>query len=275
MHINVEHGDNFATIHLRGEFDTFYCSQLQEQVDALIGSGVTRAILNLRLVRFINSTALGAIIKASKSMTAKGGKLVIARPSTFCREIIGKVGIDRVVPIFDSDEEAQRALFSDAKGAAKAAAPAPVEDEATVLFAPTDTSRIEHFLSQTRRMKGLVSPMHDHQQVSDWSAIGRMSSLDERGLRFTWNGGDTSLDTFAMGQLLAIGTELRVRFRLPLLKSGFCEAVAVISEVEERDGGVKIGAAFSKIEEKTLAAVRQYSTDLKFLKDELKKATER
>ena len=49
----------------------------------------------------------------------------------------------------------------------------------------------------------------------------------------------------------------------------------MISEVEERDGGVKIGAAFSKIEEKTLAAVRQYSTDLKFLKDELKKATER
>jgi hypothetical protein len=100
-----------------------------------------------------------------------------------------------------------------------------------------------------------------------------MSSLDERGLHFTWNGGDTGLDAFAMGQLLSIGIELKVKFRLPLFQSGYCEALAVISEVEERDNGVKIGAAFSKIDDKTLAAVRQYSADMKFLKDELRKAT--
>ena len=272
MHINVEHGENFATIQLRGEFDTFYCKHLQDQVEALIQSGVTRAVLNLRLVKFINSTALGAIIKDSKSFTSKGGKLVIARPSSFCREIITKVGVDRVVPIFDSDEDAQKALFSELKSAAKAEASSP-DDESSVLFAPTDTTRIEHFLTQTRRIKGIVNPVHGHAFGSNWVARGRMSSLDERGLRFHWNGGDTGLDVFAMGQLLSIGTELRVKFRLPLFQAGFCEAVAVVSEVEERDGGVKIGAAFSRIEEKTLAAVRQYSADMKFLKDELKNAT--
>jgi len=271
MHINVEHGDSYATIHLRGEFDTYYCKHLQDQVDALTASGVARVILNLRLVRFINSTALGAIIKASKSVGSKGGKLVIARPSSFCRDIISKVGVDRVVPIFDTEEEAQRALFSDAKAAARPAA-APVEDEGSVLFAPTDATRIEHFLSQTRRTKGILNPLA-HNFGATWRGLGRMASLDERGLRFTWNGGDTGLDVFAMGQLLAIGTELSVKFRLPLFQSGYCESTAVVSEVEERDGGVKIGAAFSKIDEKTLGAVRQYSTDMRFLKDELKKAT--
>jgi anti-anti-sigma factor len=274
MHINVEHGDNFATLHLRGEFDTYYCKHLQDQVDALTASGVHRIVLNLRMVKFINSTALGAIIKASKSVAAKGGKMVIARPSTFCREIISKVGVDRVVPIFDSEEDAQRALFSESAAAPKPAA-APHEDESSVLFAPTDATRIEHFLSQTRRIKGAVSPVHGHAFGSNWRGVGRMSSLDERGLRFNWNGGDTGLDAFAMGQLLSIGTELSVKFRLPLLQSGYCEATAVVSEVEEREGGVKIGAAFSRIDEKTLAAVRQYSTDMKFLKEELKKATGR
>lgn len=272
MHINVEHGDQYATLHLRGEFDTFYCKKLQEEIDALAASGVTKVILNLRMVKFINSTALGAIIKASKSLSAKSGKLVIARPSTFCREIITKVGVDRVVPIHDSDEDAVKALFGGVAPASKSTATVP-EDESSLLFSPTDASRIEHFLSQTRRFKGPVNPVHGHAFGSNWTGVGRMSSLDERGLRFLWNGGDTGLDVFAMGQLLSIGTELKIKFRLPLFQSGYCEALATVSEVEERDSGVKIGAAFSKIDDKTLGAVRQYSTDMKFLKDELRKAT--
>lgn len=272
MHINVEHGDNFATLHLRGEFDTYYCKHLQDQVEALLASGVVRIVLNLRQVHFINSTALGAIIKASKSTTAKGGKLVIARPSPFCREIIGKVGVDRVVPIFDTEEEAKVGVFAEKSKPAPKEPPKPDGDEATVLFSPTDAARIDHFLSATRRTKGSLRP-ESSAAASGWSGLGRMSSLDERGLHFTWNGGDTGLDTFAMGQLLSIGTELRVRFRLPLLKSGYCDATAVVSEVEEREGGVKIGAAFTKIEEKSLQAVKQYSSDMKYLKDELRKAT--
>lgn len=269
MHISVEHGDNFATIHLRGEFDTYYCKHLAEQIDALIASGITHVVLNLRLVKFINSTALGAIIKSSKLLSSKGGKLVIARPSAFCRDIITKVGVDRVVPIFDDDDAAAQALFTAAKPKAKAAA-AGADDESSVLFAPVDPARIEHFLSASRIFK----PAAAHATTAaNWQGVGRMASLDERGLRFTWNGGDTGLDAFAMGQLLSIGTELKLKFRLPLFKQGYCEAMASVGEVEERESGVKIGARFTKIDEKTLGAVRQYANDLKFLKDELKKAT--
>ena len=72
MQVTVEPRDNFTILHLRGEFDTFYCSLLQKEVDGLITSGVNRVALNMRLVKFINSTALGAIIKASKVLNAKG-----------------------------------------------------------------------------------------------------------------------------------------------------------------------------------------------------------
>ncbi|NUP96968.1 MAG: STAS domain-containing protein [Planctomycetaceae bacterium] len=270
MHINVEHGPDFATLHLRGEFDSFYCPQLLQEVEALQKGGVTRLVLNLRLVKFINSTALGTIVKISKQLNSSGGKLVIARPSNFARDMITKVGINRLVPMFDTDEDAQAALA----GAKKAAEPAPAADlqegESSVLFNPTDPKRIDHFVAEVRRVKGIVNPVHGHAFGSNWVGRGRMASLDEKGLHFTWNGGDTGLDVFAMGQFLAIGTEVRVKFRLPLFQSGFCEAIALVSEVEERDGGVKIGATFSRIEDRTLAAVRQYSADLKFLKDELR-----
>lgn len=277
MHINVDHRDDHAVLHLRGEFDTYYVRSLQEEVDALLASGTSKLILNLRLVKFINSTALGAIIKASRQCQAKGGKLCLSRPSPFCRGIIEKVGLDRVVPIFDSDEAAAAAMASGA-AAPKASGQGdmPELDESSVLFSPTDTSRIEHFLSQAQRTStAIVNPIHGHAFGSNWRGVGRMLALDERGLAFTWNGNETGLDSFAMGQLLAIGTEIKVKFRMPMFQQGFVEALATVGELEERDNGVKIGAAFSKIDDKTLAAVRQYASDLKFLKDELRKATGR
>ena len=56
----------------------------QEEVEGLIKAGVVHIVMNLRLVKFINSTALGGLIKASKILTANGGQLQISRPSRFC-----------------------------------------------------------------------------------------------------------------------------------------------------------------------------------------------
>jgi hypothetical protein len=225
-------------------------------------------------VKFINSTALGSIIKASRQCQAKGGKLALARPSPFCRGIIEKVGLDRVVPIYESDEAAAEALLSGASAPVSTATGTPEMDESSVLFTPTDTSRIEHFLSESKRLQQkIVNPVHGHAFGSNWRGVGRMLALDERGLAFTWNGGETGLEAFAMGQLLSIGTEIKVKFRMPMFQIGFVEALATVGEIEEREDGVKVGAAFSKIDERTLTAVRQYASDLKFLKDELRKAT--
>ncbi len=273
MHINVEHHDRFATIHLRGEFDTFYVPALQDEVASLIQAGVRHVVLNLRLVRFINSTALGAIIKASKQLAAEDGRLVISRPSPFCRTIIEKVGLDRVVPVFDNDEAAAQAVLEGAPSPTKSKGELPAADESAVLFTPTDKARIEHFLSASRRI-GEVNPVHRHEFGKNWTGVGRMASLDESGLRFTWGGGETGLGPFAMGQLLSIGTELKVKFRLPLYQKGYCEAICTVSEIEERDESVKVGAEFTRIEDKIRDAVRQYAKDLAFLKEELKKATE-
>ena len=58
MHIDVEHSENHAVLHLRGEFDTYYVSHLQDEIEALVDSGVVHVVLNLRLVKVLNSTAL-------------------------------------------------------------------------------------------------------------------------------------------------------------------------------------------------------------------------
>ncbi|MBK7877221.1 MAG: STAS domain-containing protein [Planctomycetes bacterium] len=272
MHITVEPRDDHAVLYLRGEFDTFYVPALQQEVSALAKTGMHRLVLDLRFVKFINSTALGAIIKASKEASKQGGRLVISRPSPFCRDILEKIGLDRAVPIFDSEEDAQAAVVRDTKVESKSEGDL-AQGESTVLFSPIDLSRLEHFLSQSKQT--VKAPLSKDKPEVGWSGSGRMAALDPNGIRFTWGGGTTGLSPFAMGQLLAIGTEWKVKFQMPMYKRGWVEATCVIRELDERSDSVKVGAAFSKIDDATRNAIKQYASDMAFLKEELRKATDK
>lgn len=273
MHITPEPGDRHVVLHLRGEFDTYYVHLLEEEIEAIRKNGMHHAVLNLRLVKFINSTALGAIIKASKALQKDGGMLVISRPSAFCRDIIEKVGLDRVVPVADSDEQAVAMLMENAPAADRAGdgdGPPPESDPSSVIFRLVDTDRTRHFIEKAKA----ANPLHGHAFGDKWAGVGRMSGLDENGLRFTWNGGRTGLSAFDMGQMLSVGTELDVKFRLPLLQRGYCEARVTVDFLEERADGVKVGADFAQIDDETRAAVKQYAQDMQFLKEELRRATD-
>lgn len=273
MHITVEPRDDHAVLYLRGEFDTFYVPTLQQEIGALAKTGMHRLVLDMRFVKFINSTALGAIIKASKEASKQGGRLVISRPSPFCRDILEKIGLDRAVPIFDNEADAQAAVVRDQQIAPKGGELHEEVEASTVLFSPGDLSRLEHFLSQSKHVVKL--PLTKDKQEVGWSGSGRMAALDSNGIRFTWTGGNTGLSPFAMGQLLAIGTEWRVKFQMPMYKRGWCEALCVVRELDERADSVKVGATFSKIEDATRNAIKQYANDMAFLKEELRKATDR
>jgi anti-anti-sigma factor len=271
MHISVEPRDEYAILHLRGEFDTFYVTSLQQEIDALSKNGIVRVVLNLRLVRYINSTALGALAKIRKQLEGQGGKVVVSRPSAFVRDMLTKVGLDRVLGIYDSDEAASEAVTQGLAPAGRSPAPAAEDEVATVLFSPVDTSRIDHFLPESAGHARIGK----EKTPAAWSGAGRMSAIDALGLRFTWNGGTTGLTPFAMGQFLALGTEWRLKFRLPMLAKGYREAVARITELEERPEGVKVGATFAQMDDATRAELANYVKDLAYLKDELKRATDR
>jgi anti-anti-sigma factor len=265
MHITVEPSDNHAILHLRGEFDTYYCPLLQQEIENTQKAGITKVVLNLRMVKFINSTALGAIIKASKTLGANGGQLVISHPSTFCRDILEKVGLNRVVSVLDTDEDAVAQFDSPAAPDTTSDEGAFEEDTSSVLFTLKDKERLQHFIESVSS----DNPVHGHAFGSNWSGVGRMSSLSAEGLAFTWSGGSTGLSPFEMGQMLALGTPLSVKFRLPLLQRGYCEAVAEVEQLEERADGVKLACGFKDIDADTLRAVVQYAQDMELLKGEL------
>ena len=120
MKLVKESRDGVTVLTLRGEFDSFVTGSFSGEIAKLQEEGASRIVLNQRLVKFINSTALGSIIKARKACREAGGDLVISSPSPVVREAMESLGLDRVFRIFDDDDTAVSALASAAGPGAQA-----------------------------------------------------------------------------------------------------------------------------------------------------------
>ena len=87
--------------------------------------------------------------------------------------------------IFDTDEAARASL--------RGKHPEPErEDETSVLFSPTDHRRVELYIPQEQWH------VEAHLDLGSgrgglWWGVGRISALDEDGIRFTWDGGKSGL----------------------------------------------------------------------------------
>ena len=108
---------NVVLLTLKGEFDSFVTNAFGNEIAKIQGEGANRIVLNQRLVKFINSTALGSIIKARKACREAGGDLVISSPSPAVREAMESLGLDRVFRIYEDDDAAVAALAGGADGA--------------------------------------------------------------------------------------------------------------------------------------------------------------
>jgi anti-sigma B factor antagonist len=103
---------------LRGEFDSFVTASFLREVSAIIEAGHPRIVLNMRFVKFVNSTALGAMLKVRKLCLAAGGKLVLSNPATTVREALESLHLQSLLPIHEHDEDAVVALGGELPGQA-------------------------------------------------------------------------------------------------------------------------------------------------------------
>jgi len=110
MKVLKENLSGICVLTLKGEFDSFVTNPFSAEIGKVHEDGVHKIVLNMRLVKFVNSTALGAMIKARKGCKAKGGDLVVSQPSPSVREAMESLGLDRLFAIYDDDEAAIAAL---------------------------------------------------------------------------------------------------------------------------------------------------------------------
>ena len=86
---------------------------LIQTMDNLIADGTRRLALDIGALPFINSAALGYLVKAYKNMEDQGGEIALCNLQPAIVNIMEMTQLDEVFPAFQSSEEAVAYLGGD------------------------------------------------------------------------------------------------------------------------------------------------------------------
>jgi anti-anti-sigma factor len=69
-------------------------------------TGCRHLIVNLEQVRFVDSAGLGLLVLVSQSFKLLQAQVSILKPQSYVREIMSLANIPKLIPIFESEEDA-------------------------------------------------------------------------------------------------------------------------------------------------------------------------
>jgi anti-sigma B factor antagonist len=112
MQIEEKSVDNLLIVKpLEGRMDFKMANDFKERMAKFIIGGNMFIILNLSQVEFIDSSGLGAIVYSLKRMGGRGDLFICGVKETIMT-MFNLTRMDKVFRIFDTEEEAVKALLS-------------------------------------------------------------------------------------------------------------------------------------------------------------------
>ena len=111
MHrIVLDTNERAAVVTASGELDAFVADDL---TGAFRGAGASsRVLVDLSAVSFMDSTALGLLVRAVRDIGEGGGLVRVVLPAGTARRIFELTTLDRVLPVADSRAQALAELES-------------------------------------------------------------------------------------------------------------------------------------------------------------------
>jgi anti-sigma B factor antagonist len=109
MHrVTIDRTASAATIVVRGELDAYEAPQLAEAFSELAHD--IRVVVDLEAVSFMDSTALGVVVRSVREIEERGDDSRVVLPRGTARRIFEITTLDRVLPVAESRAEALEAL---------------------------------------------------------------------------------------------------------------------------------------------------------------------
>lgn len=110
MDIDVRKYGDVQVVRLRGSLTLGSpVDDLRQTLENALGAGDSRLVLNLSDVRFIDSSGIGALVKALTSSKRLGGSLKLVNPSKLA---VQTLKMCHLLPLFDVYDEEQQAVQS-------------------------------------------------------------------------------------------------------------------------------------------------------------------
>jgi anti-sigma B factor antagonist len=104
--------EGVAVFALSGELDLATVDTVRAAAESACAKGL-RVVLDLSGVEFCDSTGLGVIISLFRQANSAGGQLLLSGPLPRIRYLLEISGVDQVVPIRDTVDEAVQSRTND------------------------------------------------------------------------------------------------------------------------------------------------------------------
>jgi anti-anti-sigma factor len=106
LKIRVDEGRSLTkTIVLEGRLDHDSVAELDEPLEAVLGSAVKIVVFDLTGLEYITSAGLRSIFRAQKVMTARAGKTVLLNPQPQVQKVLDIVKMPDLGSVFRSVQE--------------------------------------------------------------------------------------------------------------------------------------------------------------------------
>jgi anti-anti-sigma factor len=251
--VNIEQTilEDVGILALKGDFDSFVTDKFMGEVEGLLELGINKVVLNLRFLRFINSTALGCLVKAKKTVQARGGDLVVARPAAFVRSTMDNLGLSDVIQIFDEEDGALNHFQCEKKESGIS-----VDGDNVLMFTLEDPAKAE--------------------VLGKGYAVARLTNIVENGLTFVWDGGGRGdgPKEIPIG-LFPEGAVVQVKFRLPYYRKSYYFEVTCTTDKGKvtGQGEIMVNCHFRDIKDEDKASIVEFVSEMRFLKKEIEAVT--
>ena len=116
--VRVFHGKHILDV--SGELDLYNAHHLRESFKALVARGGRGFVLNLKGVRFIDSSGVAALLSVNAMLAVGGGPLRICNVSAPVRRVLELTGLNGFLPMAASELDALESI-----GSPSERAPAP------------------------------------------------------------------------------------------------------------------------------------------------------
>lgn len=99
---DARRADGSALLTIAGELDIATVSVVRDRLAALIDAGVSRLVVDLRDVSFMDSTGLAAFIHAKMRLGDDGRMTLVMEPDSYARLIFEVAGLTGVLDVVDT-----------------------------------------------------------------------------------------------------------------------------------------------------------------------------
>jgi anti-sigma B factor antagonist len=101
-----EAGAGVVVVALAGEIDLYTCPEFKQELLRVIADGATLVVVDLAKTTFIDSTALGVIIRGVERLKHRDGRLVVVCADPSIVKIFEVTGLNRIFSVYGSRDEA-------------------------------------------------------------------------------------------------------------------------------------------------------------------------